>query len=143
MMPIEKKTANILQKYQGWFNNDIALVANSKKGLRPQAVFDFISLSEFPFSFIEKVLNKTMKTFASYKKNRIALDPIISEKLLKIFSLYQKGVTVFGTVDEFNSWLAAPAFGLGKAVPKDLLDTITGISLVSEELSRIKHGDLA
>lgn len=142
-MPIEKKTGNILQKYQGLFNNDIALVANSKKGLQPQAVFDFISISEFPFSFIEKVLNRTMKTFASYKKNKTTLDPVISEKLLKIFSLYQKGVTVFGTVDEFNSWLAVPAFGLGKAVPKDLLDTITGIDLVSEELSRIEYGDLA
>jgi putative toxin-antitoxin system antitoxin component (TIGR02293 family) len=84
-----------------------------------------------------------MKTFTSYQKNKTALDPVISEKLLKIFSLYQKGVTVFGTVDEFNLWLAAPAFGLGKAVPKDLLDTITGIDLVSEELSRIEHGDLA
>ena len=142
-MPIEKKTGNILQKYQGGFHNDIALVANSKKGLQPQAVFDFISLSEFPFPFIEKVLNRTMKTFASYKKNKTALDPVISEKLLKIFSLYQKGITVFGNVDEFNSWLAVPAFGLGKAVPKDLLDTITGIDLVSEELSRIEYGDLA
>jgi putative toxin-antitoxin system antitoxin component (TIGR02293 family) len=142
-MLTEKKTGNILEKYQRSFNNDVALVANSKKGLQPQAVFDFISLSEFPFPFIEKVLNKTMKTFTSYKRNKTALDPVISEKLLKIFSLYQKGITVFGTVDEFNSWLAAPAFGLGKAVPKDLLDTITGIDLLSEELSRIEYGDLA
>ena len=142
-MLTEKKTGNILEKYQRSFNNDVALVANSKKGLQPQAVFDFISLSEFPFPFIEKVLNKTMKTFTSYKRNKTALDPVISEKLLKIFSLYQKGITVFGTVDEFNSWLAAPAFGLGKGVPKDLLDTITGIDLVSEELSRIEYGDLA
>jgi putative toxin-antitoxin system antitoxin component (TIGR02293 family) len=138
-----KKTVNILDKYQTSFNNNIALVANSKKGLQAQAVFDFISLSEFPFPLIEKVLNKTMKTFTSYKKNKTALDPVISEKLLKIFSLYEKGVNVFGNVEEFNSWLAAPAFGLGKAVPKDLLDTITGIELVSEELSRIEYGDLA
>ena len=138
-----KKTVNILDKYQTSFNNNIALVANSKKGLQAQAVFDFISLSEFPFPLIEKVLNKTMKTFTSYKKNKTALDPVISEKLLKIFSLYEKGVNVFGNVEEFNSWLAAPAFGLGQAVPKNLLDTITGIELVSEELSRIEYGDLA
>ena len=138
-----KKTVNILDKYQTSFNNNIALVANSKKGLQAQAVFDFISLSEFPFPLIEKVLNKTMKTFTSYKKNKTALDPVISEKLLKIFSLYEKGVNVFGNVEEFNSWLAAPAFGLGQAVPKNFLDTITGIELVSEELSRIEYGDLA
>ena len=116
-MPIGKKTGNILQKYQGGFHNDIALVANSKKGLQPQAVFDFISLSEFPFPFIEKVLNRTMKTFASYKKNKTALDPVISEKLLKIFSLYQKGITVFGNVDEFNSWLAVPALWMPVTFP--------------------------
>lgn len=142
-MLTQKKTGNILEKYERSFNNDIAIVMNSKKGLQAQAVFDFISLSEFPFPFIEKVLNKTIKTFTSYQKNKTALDPVISEKLLKIFSLYEKGTSVFGSVAEFNSWLSAPAFGLGKAVPKDLLDTITGIELVSEELTRIEYGDLA
>lgn len=142
-MVAENKTGNILLKYQRFFNNNIALVANSKKGLKPQAVFDLISLSQFSFPFIEKVLNKTMKTFTSYKKNETALDPVISEKLLKIFSLYDKGLNVFGTIAEFNQWLSTPAFGLGKSVPRELLDTITGIELVSEELTRIEYGDLA
>jgi hypothetical protein len=44
-MLTQKKTGNILEKYQRSFNNNVALVANSKKGLQPQAVFDFISLS--------------------------------------------------------------------------------------------------
>ena len=139
----EKKTGNILRKYEKSFSNDISLVVNSKKGLRPQAVFDFISLSEFSFPFIEKVLNKTLKTFSSYKKNQTALDPVTSEKLLKFFSLYQKGLTVFGSIEEFNKWIAQPSFGLGNMVPHDLLDTITGIELVSEELTRIEYGDLA
>jgi putative toxin-antitoxin system antitoxin component (TIGR02293 family) len=142
-MTLEKKNGNILSKYQKSFNNDIAVVANSKKGLRAEAVFDFISLSDFSFPFIEKVLNKTMKTFTSYKKNQTALDPVVSEKLLKIFSLYDKGDKIFGSVGEFNQWLATPSFGLGKFVPRDLLDTITGIELVSEELTRIEYGDLA
>jgi putative toxin-antitoxin system antitoxin component (TIGR02293 family) len=142
-MLVEKKTGNILLKYQRSFNNDIALVADSKKGLRPQAVFDFISLSGFSFPFVEKVLNKTMKTFTSYKKNQTSLDPVVSEKLLKIFSLYDKGLAVFGNISEFNLWLSTPSFGLGKSIPRDLLDTITGIELVSEELTRIEYGDLA
>ena len=53
-MLVEKKTGNILLKYQRSFNNNIALVADSKKGLRPQAVFDFISLSGFSFPFVEE-----------------------------------------------------------------------------------------
>lgn len=137
------KQGNILSKYEKSFSNSIALVADSKKGLRAQAVFDFISLSQFSFPVIEKVLNKTIKTFTSYKKSQTNLDSTISEKLLKIFSLYDKGAAVFGNIDEFNKWIAAPSFGLGNVVPRDLLDTVTGIELVFDELTRIEYGDLA
>lgn len=137
------KPGNILSKYEKSFSNSIALVADSKKGLRAQAVFDFISLSQFSFPVIEKVLNKTIKTFTSYKKSQINLDATISEKLLKIFSLYDKGAAVFGNIDEFNKWIAAPSFGLGNIVPRDLLDTVTGTELVYNELTRIEYGDLA
>ncbi len=138
-----KESAVILMKYQKSFNDDISLVTVSKKGLMPQAVFDFILLSDFSFSYVEKVLNKTIKTFTSYKKNKTPLDPVLSEKLLKFFSLYEKGQRIFGSIEEFNKWLADPSFGLGNLVPQDLLVTITGIQLVSEELTRIEYGDLA
>jgi uncharacterized protein (DUF2384 family) len=39
--------------------------------------------------------------------------------------------------------MAEPAFGLGNLVPGNLLDTITGIELITEELTRIAYGDLA
>ncbi|MEO6838757.1 MAG: antitoxin Xre/MbcA/ParS toxin-binding domain-containing protein [Ginsengibacter sp.] len=139
----ERRPGSILSKYEKSFSNNITLVADSKKGLRAQAVFDLISLSEFSFPVIEKVLNKTIKTFTSYKKNQTNLDSTISEKLLKIFSLYDKGVAVFGNINEFNKWIAAPSFGLGNMVPRDLLDTVTGIELVYDELVRIEYGDLA
>lgn len=139
----ERKPGSILSKYEKSFSNNIALVADSKKGLRAQAVFDLISLSEFSFPVIEKVLNKTIKTFTSYKRNQTSLDSTVSEKLLKIFSLYDKGVDVFGNIDEFNKWIAEPSFGLGNMVPRDLLDTVTGIELVNDELIRIEYGDLA
>jgi len=138
-----RKPGSILSKYEKSFSNNITLVADSKKGLRAQAVFDLISLSEFSSPVIEKVLNKTIKTFTSYKKNQTNLDSTISEKLLKIFSLYDKGVAVFDNIDEFNKWIAAPSFGLGNMVPRDLLDPVTGIELVYDELIRIEYGDLA
>ena len=138
-----KEPSSILTKYQKSFNDNITLVAASKKGLLPQAVFDFISLSDFSFPHVEKMLNKTIKTFTSYKKNKTPLDPVLSEKLLKFFSLYNKGQSVFGSIDEFNKWLAEPSFGLGNTIPQDLLDTITRIQLVSEEPTRIEYGDLA
>ncbi|HMH23418.1 MAG TPA: antitoxin Xre/MbcA/ParS toxin-binding domain-containing protein [Puia sp.] len=138
-----KKTGEVLARYEKLFASSISILLNAKKGLKSQAVFDFISISQFPNLLIEQLLKKSLKTFSNYKENNTLLDAVISEKLLKLFALYDKGLSVFGSVDEFNKWIVEPAFGLGNQVPTDLLDTITGIDLVGEELTRIEYGDLA
>jgi putative toxin-antitoxin system antitoxin component (TIGR02293 family) len=142
-LTIDRRTIKILDKYKRQADNSISLMLYSRKGLKPDAVFDFITVSGFPGVQVERLLNKSIKTFQNYKENNTTLDPTISEKLLKLFDLYNKGIMLFGTVEEFNKWLAEPAFGLGNQVPEDLLDTITGIQLTYEELIRIEFGDLA
>lgn len=139
----KKETENVLARYEKFFHNNIALVASARKGLKPEAVFDFIFLSQLSAALVEQLLSKTIKTFQNYIQNKTSLDPVVSEKLLKLFALYEKGVFVFGNADQFNKWLAEPSFGLGNQLPRHLLDTITGIELVAEELTRIEYGDLA
>lgn len=144
VLAIETKKLNpLLSKYEKSFDNPISILLNARKGLKPQAVFDFISLSQFSTQLIEQLLKKTVKTFTNYKEQNTLLDAVISEKLLKLFALYAKGISVFGTIEEFNKWMGETAFGLGSQIPRDLLDTITGIDLVGEELTRIEYGDLA
>ena len=138
-----RKVENVLAKYEKLNENSISLLLNSKKGLKAQAVFDFMLVSQFPMQVIEQLLKKTIKTFTSYKETNTVLDAVISEKLLKLFGLYQKGSLVFGSLDEFVKWMDIPAFGLGDQFPSTLLDTITGIELVREELIRIEYGDTA
>ncbi len=139
----DKKAGQVLIKYEKSYANSIAILKYSRKGLKSQAVFDFILLSQFSTQLLEQMLNKTLKTFTTYKQNNTLLDPVVSEKLLKLFGLYDKGTSVFGSIGEFNKWLAEPAFGLDNQVPRDLLNTITGIDLTKEELTRIEYGDLA
>lgn len=138
-----KKTEKVLDKYVKHFDNAISLLLSSRKGLKPDAVFDFMFVSGFPPAQVERLLTKTLKTFQNYREHNTILDPTISEKLLKLFYLYNKGMVLFGSVEEFNKWMSEPAFGLGSQVPETLLDTITGIQLVAEELTRIEYGDLA
>jgi putative toxin-antitoxin system antitoxin component (TIGR02293 family) len=130
-------------RYRKYFENNIILSFTAKKGLKPEAVFDFIYRSKLPANKVEHLLNKTIKTFNSYKTNKTTLDAATSEKLLKLFALYDKGVLIFGSAETFNSWLTEPAYGLGRQIPESLLDTFTGIELVMEELIRIEYGDLA
>ena len=73
----------------------------------------------------------------------LKLDAALSEKLLKSFALFDKGTSLFGSAEGFHEWLNLPAYGLGNQIPFELMDTITGISLIEEELIRIEYGDLA
>ena len=133
----------MLSKYRPYFENDIALLNKARKGLQPQAVFDFIRLAEIPNDRVEIALNRSLKTFQNYKDKKTLLDAVTSEKLLKLFALYSRGEEVFGSVDAFSDWLSRPAYGLGNEVPLHLLDTITGIELINDEIIRIEFGDLA
>ena len=133
----------VLKKYEPYFRNDIALVFQAKKGLKPQAIFDFVDLSELPHPLVEEVFHKSMKTFQNYFTKNTLLDAPTSEKLLKLFALYQKGTAVFGSIEAFREWLTKPAYGVGNVVPQTILDTATGIDLINEELVRIEYGDLA
>ena len=140
---LKRKSSGLITKYIRYFEDPMSILSAARKGLKPEAVFDFITLSGFPASTIEKLLNKSIKTFNNLRDNDTSLDPTTSEKLLRLFSLYQRGSIVFGTVEDFNKWIAEPAFGLGNQAPQNLLDTITGIQLVDEELARIEYGDIA
>ena len=139
----KKDLEKVLEKYEPHFKNDIALLFQAKKGLKPQAVFDFIGLSELPHQLVEEVFNKSMKTFQNYLTKNTLLDASTSEKLLKLFALYQKGAEVFGSIEGFAEWLTKPAYGIGNVVPQTIIDTATGIDLINEELVRIEYGDLA
>lgn len=90
-----------------------------------------------------RITIESMKTVQSHKHKNTVLDAATSEKLLKLFALYSKGVAVFGSVDAFTDWLSRPAYGLGNRVPDELLDTLTGVELIADELTRIEYGDLA
>jgi len=133
----------ILKKYEKKYDNAIALFISSKEGLAPQAAFDLMTVTLLPDAMIESILYITLKTLTNYKQRNTNLNAAMSEKVLSILALYKKGITIFGSVDEFNKWMAAPAYGLGGQYPRDLLDTITGINLITEELTRIEYGDLS
>jgi putative toxin-antitoxin system antitoxin component (TIGR02293 family) len=129
--------------YQPFYADDISLLTRSKKGLNASAALDFLSLSGFTQDEFQETFKTTVKTIQNHVTRALTLDSSLSEKLLKSFALFDKGTTVFGSADAFHQWLNEPAYGLGNQLPFDLMDTITGINLIEEELIRIEYGDLA
>ena len=141
--PVLSEEEVLISYYQPSYLNDITLLTSSKKGLDAKAAIDFISLSGFTKEQFQETFKTTVKTIQNYDNNKLKLDAALSEKLLKSFELFDKGIEVFGTAKSFHMWLNTPSFGLGNQIPFNLMDTITGISLIEEELIRIEFGDLA
>lgn len=129
--------------YHAMYANPVSLLINAKKGLTAKAALDFILVSGFTYDEFQETFKTTVKTIQNYAVQDLKLDASLSEKLLKSFALFKKGIAVFGSANAFHQWLNTCAFGLGNQIPFTLMDTFTGISLIEEELVRIEFGDLA
>lgn len=129
--------------YGTMYKNPVSLLAGAKHGLSAKAALDFITLSGFTYEEFQETFKTTVKTIQNYAVQDLKLDAPLSEKLLKSFALFNKGAEVFGSVKVFQEWLNTSSVGLGNRIPFDLMDTITGIDLIEEELVRIEYGALA
>ncbi|TSJ35913.1 DUF2384 domain-containing protein [Mucilaginibacter corticis] len=129
--------------YMPLYANPVALLNSSRNGLAANAAIDFLNLSGFTHSEFQTTFKTTVKTIQNYASQKLKLDSVLSEKLLKAFALFEKGAAVFGSPEAFHDWLNRPAYGLGGQLPYELMDTITGIMLIEEELIRLEYGDLA
>jgi len=88
-------------------------------------------------------LHLSERTIQRYKKEKKNFDTIYSEKIVQIDLLYKKGAEIFGSEDNFHTWMDTKSVPLGNVKPKELLDTTYGINLVADELGRIEHGIFA
>ncbi len=129
--------------HQPKYTDAISLLNSSKKGLDAKSALDFLSLSGFTQDEFQETFKTTVKTIQNHVNRDLKLDASLSEKLLKSFALFDTGIEVFGSAQAFHQWLNVPAYGLGNRLPFDIMDTITGIQLIEEELIRIQFGDLA
>jgi putative toxin-antitoxin system antitoxin component (TIGR02293 family) len=88
-------------------------------------------------------LHLSERTIQRYKKEKKPFDTIHSEKIVQIDLLYKKGADVFGSEENFHTWMETISIPLGGVKPKGLLDTTYGINLITDELGRIEHGIFA
>jgi putative toxin-antitoxin system antitoxin component (TIGR02293 family) len=102
-------------------------------------------VGDTPFSLTEwaNYLQLSERTIQRNQKENKTFQPIQSERIVEVSMLYKYGVEVFGNKDNFDTWLNTKSIALGGRIPKDLLDTKFGISMVKDELGRIEHGILA
>ncbi len=136
--------ARVLSKYKSAIQSDLSIVQNSNDGMDASIFFELVEISGINRNVLaEEIFDVSVKTMLRYKKEKKKLSPRNSEIALKILNLFERGIQIFSSVESFNAWLNKAAYGLGGKIPISLMNTITGIDLIEEELIRIEFGALA
>ena len=125
------------------YNTPVKKVALSRKGLSPDFVLDLMQSYQFSKQEASKLTDISAKTLDRHFQSGKNFTGLQSDRLLELAELYLAGIEVFGTRDKFLKWLNAETPALGHSAPKEWLDTHEGISMIADELGRIKHGIFA
>ncbi|NOU58880.1 type II RES/Xre toxin-antitoxin system antitoxin [Marinifilum caeruleilacunae] len=86
-----------------------------------------------------KVLHINVRTLERNLKNEFTLKVDKYENAVRIFSMMIHGIEVFGETARFSNWLKNHSRALG-CRPVELLETIAGIQIVDDEITRIEYG---
>lgn len=111
----------------------------ARRGVKPNVFYSFAEAIKISNQSLANLLHLSSRTLSNYLQTKRNLEPVQGEHLLKLISLYDKGVELFGSVDEFNYWLNKP-FWNAQEKPMDWLITPGGVDLVALELERLGYG---
>ncbi|HEY8690886.1 MAG TPA: antitoxin Xre/MbcA/ParS toxin-binding domain-containing protein [Chitinophagaceae bacterium] len=98
-----------------------------------------------PFTLQEwsDILHISERTLHRYAKANSSFPFSVTDRILQIDKVIQRGVEVFGSLDKFIRWLRSDPIMLEGRLSLQSLRTIDGINLVLIQLGRIEHGILA
>ncbi len=119
--------------------NDTQIFQYAKKGVKPHIFYSFAEAIKVSNKALAGLLHLSSRTLSNYHQTKKSLEPVQGEHLLKLIALYDKGIELFGSVDEFNCWLNKPFWNADEK-PIDWLITPGGVELVAQELDRLGYG---
>lgn len=120
-------------------SDDYSLVRKAKQGINTEVFYSLADAIKMPEKTLASIINLSPRTISNYREQKKFLDANYSEHLLKLISLFEKGKEYLGNIDEFNSWLEKPMWGLDEC-PKEFLNTSGGVDLIMLRLERMAQG---
>ena len=113
-----------------------------RHGVSMQTLLHLMKSTDISAIEIASILHTSERTLRRYTNDTL-LNPEQSERIIELARLFSRGAGVFGSLDNFKTWMNSPIVALGNIKPKELLDTSLGIEILQEELGRIEHGIFA
>lgn len=128
-----------LRVFQKELNSDMDVIEMSQKGITKASLMAFIHYLNFSADQFAQLIPITLRTIQRYS-NEQTFNPTISEHIILLMFLVEKGIEIFGSLERFMSWFQAPSQALGGHMPCDLVYLKTGTQMVMDELGRIEYG---
>lgn len=120
-----------------------SIIDSINRGISFASFENIIKKYSFTLQNWADFLHISSKTLSRYQKEAKTFDALQSERIMQIEILHSKGLEVFGSKENFSTWLETENLALGNIIPRELLKNSFGINLLLDELVRIEHGVLA
>lgn len=117
-----------------------AWIDRIRTGLTGEMVFSLARKMRVPQKDVTERLHTTPRTVQRHIEQQQNLSPEVSDRLAQLIKVYCRCNEVFKDEEKVSIWLKSPNYALGGVTPFSLMDTITGIELILDELGRIEHG---
>jgi putative toxin-antitoxin system antitoxin component (TIGR02293 family) len=118
----------------------VKMAALAVRGLAPEVALDLakrLGISQERLSELAQIAKTTLHRRMK-DHQRLAQDE--SERVIRLFSLYQKAVEVFEDEDRAARWFSSRPKALGGKTPLEFMETEPGARYVEKLLGRIEHG---
>lgn len=105
-----------------------------------KTIFDLLNFQNTKWA---EILGVSLRSIQSLLKEKKDLDQGKAEKFMSFLTLMDYGIEVLGSVSNFKLWLNYQAPALEGKCGLDFLDTVQGVNLLKETLSKVESGNLA
>lgn len=89
------------------------------------------------------ILHISERTLQRYSKENSAFSFNVTDRILQIDKIFERGQEVFGSYERFNLWLRENPYTLEGRLSLHSLASFEGINNVLTQIGRIEHGILA
>ena len=122
--------------------NSAQVIAALKAGLPVGSFNRLQGALAIPAQELADIVQIPVRTLARRQKEK-RFDVDESERVLRIGSLFDRAVAVFGNEDQARQWLKSPQRALDGRTPLEYADTEPGAREVEDLLGRLEYGVFA
>ena len=120
-------------------STDFDLLNLARKGISKKSLIGLAKQISLTIQEVASIMHISERTLQRYTPTTL-IKSEYAEKAIELARLYERGIEVFGTMDNFNDWMKTPNYTLNGETPLNLLDTSIGFDLVLQTIGRIEYG---